>query len=230
MTITPLDEAKAELDTSEAVADRMRRAERILCDCDELERRRLELRFTQRQLGYIEQPLKTPWAMSATDPKWAASRDNWLAKAQSESKRRWREVALSQIADQLRIVDEQAIYNQPDRLEAQRIWDGYGRAVAAVAWAQGDRSETWLKRWRDLLERRSDLEAIGDERGVRAATAKLDRYTGVEYPRIPAASWSTADLLPEVDRQAEYARLEAKYGPREKPTPANGRRKGRRTP
>jgi hypothetical protein len=230
MTITPLDEAKAELDTSEAVADRMRRAEKILDDSDELERRRLEMRFTQRQYGYIEDPLKTPWTMSSSDPKWAASRDDWLAKAQVESKRRWREVALSQIADQLRNVDEQAIYNQPDRLEAQRIWTAHGTSVAAVAWAQGDQSEMWLKRWRDLLERRSDLEAIGDERGVRAATAKLDRYTGVPYPQLPDAAWTAADLLPEADRQAEYARLEAKYGPREKPTPANGRRRGRRTP
>jgi hypothetical protein len=88
-------------------------------------------------------------------------------------------------------------------LEQQRIWGGYTKAIAA-AWAQGNREDQWLKRWRELLERRSDMEAVGDERGVRAAEAALDRFTGIPYPRVPEATFTSTDTLPEADWRSKW--------------------------
>jgi len=51
---------------------------------------------------------------------------------------------------------------------------------------------------------------------------KLERHTGIPFPQLPGAAWEAADLLPPADRQAEYDRLEAKYGPRNSSTNGTG--------
>ncbi len=99
-------------------------------------------------------------------------------------------------------------------MEAERVWLAYAGQVSAVAWAQGDKEPRFTAAFRDLIAARNDAEASGDDVDVHAVEARLNRLTGVPYPQLPEAAWVAADLLPATDRQAEYDRLERKYGPR----------------
>ena len=118
-----------------------------------------------------------------------------------------------QCEEQLRRLDEVAIHADPDRVEAQRIWIEYTNQVSAVAQRQGNnQQDSFIASFRDLISARADAEEYGDD--TRAIEARLGRLVGVPYPTLPGAAWAAADLMPVSERQAEYDRLEAKYGPR----------------
>ena len=101
-----------------------------------------------------------------------------------------------------------------DSVEAARIHNHYNSQVSAVAFRQGDQKPRFVARFAELIAERADAAAVGDDDGVRSAERRLDRHTGVPYPQVPDAAWATADLLPAATRDAEYSRLERKYGPR----------------
>jgi hypothetical protein len=83
-TLAPIEEARAELDSPDAVAERRKRGETIYSQLTDFELRKLEMGFTVKQLECIELPFKTPYRLHATDPKWAAGRAAWLADALGE--------------------------------------------------------------------------------------------------------------------------------------------------
>jgi alkylhydroperoxidase family enzyme len=118
-----------------------------------------------------------------------------------------------QAEEALRRSDEAALYRDPDRLEEQRIWNAYTHQVSAAAWQQGNKSDEWVRRWREMIADRAAAENYGDS--TAAIDARLLRHVGVPYPQLPGAAWDTADLLPATDRQTEYDRLTAKYGQRQ---------------
>jgi hypothetical protein len=131
-----------------------------------------------------------------------------------------------QAEEYLRRLDEAELYRCPDRLEEQRIWNSYTAQVSAAAWQQGNQSDEWVRRWRQLIADRAAAEQYGDPTG--ALDARLERHVGTPYPQLPDAAWDSADLLPATERQAEYDRLTVKYGPREPATDTPARRRARK--
>ena len=132
----------------------------------------------------------------------------------------WRVVGPAELLDDL-----------ADRMEADRIWRAYCRGVDALVFAQGSKGTAFLARWRALVSARNDAALFDDNAEVRSAEHKLERHTGIPFPKLPGAAWAAADTLPEADREEEYARLRQKYGDRagiDAPTNGNGEAKGRR--
>jgi hypothetical protein len=203
--IVPLDEALAGVDSPAAVADRRKRAQKW---AEKLEGRARGRMFEYASLGEmnsIREPFRTPFAGPHLHGK-------ALEDAERKAGRAADAVVLKQCEIQLRARDIQAVYNDPDRMEAERVWLAYAGQVSAVAWAQGDKEPRFTATFRDLIAARNDAEASGDAAGVRAVEARLNRLTGVPYPQLPEAAWDVADLLPEADRLIEMERLEKKYG------------------
>ena len=64
-----------------------------------------------------------------------------------------------QCEQHLRRSNEAALYREPDRLEVQRIWNAYQSQVSAAAWQQGNKSDEWVRRWREMI---ADRAATGD--------------------------------------------------------------------
>jgi hypothetical protein len=201
----------AAVDSPAAVADRERRAATIFDALSEPELVKLEKRFSSSDRNYIIRARATPFQDNVTS--------QWIAEANAEARRRFREVALKELAEELRVADVQRAEQDPDRQEEERIRAEYLRQVSSVAFRQGNKEDAFVKRFRELVADRAEAEAIGDEAGVRAAERRLDRHVGVPYPRLPDAAWATAKVLAPAEREAEYRRLEQKYGPRDtKPT------------
>ncbi len=91
----------------------------------------------------------------------------------------------------------------------------------------GYRAEPALvAQWRELIADRQATEEYGDP--TAAIDARLLRHVGVPYPQLPQAAWDTADVLAAAERQAEYDRLTAKYGPRTPVTDEAPKRRGRK--
>jgi hypothetical protein len=203
-TPTTPDEALAAVDSPEAVADRRKRAKKW---AEELEGRDRGYMFALaggEAINSIYAPLKTQNRLYGDD----------LAKAEREAGRIADQVVLTQCEIALRAADIQAVTADPEREAAQKVWSEYANGVAAIAWAQGDREADFIRRWRDLIAARRDAEEYDDAATVRAIDARLLRLVGIAHPQLPAAAWDAADQLSESERQAEYDRLEAKYGPR----------------
>jgi hypothetical protein len=204
--LTTETDTLAAVDSPAARAERERRAEKIFEGLSETEIVKLEKRFSTADRNYVTQAHQTPFQDNVAS--------QWIAEANAEARRRFREVALKELVEQLRLIDAQRAEQDPDALEAERIWAAYLRAVSSVALRQGNKEDAFVKRWRELVADRAEAEAIDDAAGVRAAERRLDRHVGIAYPRLPDAAWSTAKVLPPAEREAEYRRLEAKYGPR----------------
>jgi hypothetical protein len=160
-------------------------------------------------------------------------RDNWqptdaeTRAAEVEAGHGVDRLVLEQCMVHLRAEDMRDIYADPDRMESERVWNAYCHQVSAYAWQQGDQ---WIARWRAMIADRAAAEEYGDPTG--AIDARLLRHVGTPYPVLPDAAWNAADTIPMAgERQAEYDRLTAKYGPREPSTPATNaptRRRGRK--
>lgn len=96
------------------------------------------------------------------------------------------------------------------------MWNAYATQVTRIAFSQGNEESRFVGRWKALIEERHTLELEGNP--TTAIDRRLESLVGVPYPQLPEAAWDTADLMPAADRQAEYDRLTAKYGPREPST------------
>jgi hypothetical protein len=198
----------AALDAPSAKADRLRRAERLFDGYAEVELRKLELGFSMQDRDYVKQAWRTQHQTVPTG--------NWAGDAAAEASRRFRETGTKHIAEQLRLVDIQAVMNNPDRAEASRIQSSYNRQVSAVAISKGNKEHVFIEKFAMLISDRADAEAVGDDAGVRRAETALGRHVGVPYPSLPDAAWDSADQMADAAARAtEYRRLEAKYGPRD---------------
>jgi hypothetical protein len=123
-------------------------------------------------------------------------------------------VVVEQCVIQLRARDMADIYRDPERMSQERVWSAYERGVAAVAWAQGTKEAEFVAKWKRLIVSRLEAEEDDDDREVQRIDARLLTLVGIPHPTYPEAAWTAADSYLDADRQAEYDRLEAKYGPR----------------
>ncbi len=127
---------------------------------------------------------------------------------------------ISQLKIYLRARDVAAIWNDPDRMEAERIWNAYARSVGAIAFTKGSGEATFVRKWRDLIAALNDSD---DDTDARLLTARLDRLTlPVKYPVLPDAAYEAAATLPKAEQQAELERLDAKYKAPTNVTSTNG--------
>jgi hypothetical protein len=101
----------------------------------------------------------------------------------------------------LRVSDLNAVYADPDRYEAERIWHPYAKQVTAVAFGQGDRESVFIKKWQELLEKREVAEEYNDAAALRRVDAQLERHVGVPYSSLPNAAWDAVERLPEPERR-----------------------------
>ena len=214
--LVPLADALAALDSFEGRTDRHRRA---------VELSKSTTGEARGKIIYAAGHLRLAAALAprALDTWDAASRD----AAERQVSASVDALVVEQLVDQLRRSDEQAIYDDPDRQEDQRVWSAYLRLVSSVAATRGGKSDAFVDRWRTLLADRAEALAVGE------STVRTDRTLasmGLPYPALPGAAWDTADLLNESARLAEFERLEAKYGPREfaDETPSTSTRRTRR--
>ena len=214
--LVPLADALADLDSVEARTDRHRRAVELSISTSGEARGKIIY-----AAGHLR--LAAALAPRALDTWDAASRD----AAERQVSANVDALVVEQLVDQLRRADENAIYNDPDRREDQRVWSAYLRLVSSVAATRGNKGDALVDRWRTLLADRAEALAVGE------STVRTDRTLasmGLPYPALPGAAWDTADTLNESDRLAEFERLEAKYGPREhaEVTPSTSTRRTRR--
>jgi hypothetical protein len=216
--VIPLEEALKAVDSAEADADRTRRAQKW---AEELKaesgpgRRSIALDPYAR----VVFDAGTSALSEALEPfryernRFPTPTESEKRVAEQQVQRNVDALVVRQLKIYLRAADVREVYADPERMSHERVWNAYTRGVGAIAFTKGSGEAEFLRRWRDLLHARNDAEAYGDD--VRAIERRLDRLTApVTYPQYPAAAWDAADTLPEADRQAEYDRLEQKYGPR----------------
>jgi hypothetical protein len=211
--LIPLQQALAELDSPEAVADRKRRAKEMAKKLAGDARNGMIKTASREDLQKVLDPIYR-----------AANRENWndstrakpMPEAEKEAGHLMDALMPRLCEEHLRRTDETDLYRDADRLEEQRIWNAYATQVSNYAWRQGDKSDVWVRRWQQMIADRAAAEEYGDPVG--AIDARLLRHVGIPYPQLPSAAWDTADVLPATERQAECDRLTAKYGPREPST------------
>ena len=208
--LKPLEEALADLDTPEAISDRKHRALEWAKRLVDPERSQMINTAGRLQIDACYEPLRNVGAFKELRPE-----------AEKMTGRNFDQLVQQLCEDHLRRQDEQAVHNDPDRVEAIRVWQMYCSLVSSIAWQEGNQSDAWVTRWRDLIQRRNDAEAYGDDTG--AIDRSLERMK-VPYPKLPGAAWLAADTLSESERTAEYERLTVKYGARH-PEPTKRTRK-----
>jgi hypothetical protein len=211
----------AAVDTPAADAERAKRAEVSLAGLSYHDLGVLGLHASIADTNHIRNAFRTDYAGPQTD--------DWYANASAEARRRARSVALQLIKDQLRIDDIRSVWADPDRLEDERIRSAYNVQVAAVARTKGNEEPAFVSRFAELIVDRREAVAHDDADAIRAAEVRLQRHTGVPWPQVPSAAWESADTLPAAERADEYARLEAKYGPRNPSANGTGAGKKSRT-
>ena len=225
----PLDAALAALDTPEAVADRKVRAQKRAEKLEGLDRSKVIHSAGRGELDRALSPLLRPGDVGSVNPgRYVPLDPAREAEAEVQTGRNVDALVARQCEIQLRAEDERAIYFDPDRAEADRIWNADVQPITVkVRLLMGDEADRFVAQFRDLVAERTQAEDTDDDDALRAAERKLQRLTGTAWPVLPAAAWDTADQLPATERKAEYARLTEKYGPRDDPKAA-GAGKGRR--
>lgn len=211
----PLDEALKALDSPEAIADRRKRATKRAEALRDGARGRIIWEAGTVELAKALYPL-TGLHLNPSHAE--------VKAAEIEAGHGVDRLVLEQCMIHLRAEDMAEIYRDPDRMESERIWQAYLKQVSAFAFQQGNQSDRWVAKWRALVEERASAELDGDPTGP--IERRLDRHVGYPYPQLPEAAWAAADLLPASERDEEYRRLTAKYGPRTPPDAP--KRRGRR--
>jgi hypothetical protein len=211
--MTSIDELLKAVRSPEADIERKRRAREIFENSSEHDRDQI-CRHISHDLIY-----------AARDP--LHQQRYWdydeRLRAEAEVKQNIEALMVRQIESHLRIADERAVYADPDYYEQQRIWSAYTAAVSSIAWREGSKTETFIARWRGLVDDRNAAVDSGTPTG--SIDKRLERLIGTPFPQLPHAAWVAADLLPETERQVEYDRLTQKYGEREPESPAKSDRK-----
>jgi len=197
----PLDEALAAIDSPSAVAGRKVRAQKWAKELEGDARGSMFQRAGQNEIHGIYEPFRTYNRLYGTE----------LDAAEREAGRRADAIVLRECEIVLRAQDVAQIYADPDRAEAERVWQKYARGVGAIAWAQGNKEADFIRRWSDLIAARRDAESFDDAAAVRSIDARLLRLVGIPHPVLPEAAWDAADELGLAERQDEYDRLEKKY-------------------
>jgi hypothetical protein len=220
MTV-PIEDEIARLDSPEAIADRRLRAKKVRENLPYDQYWQLVHRAGVVALGEALIPHKT------LDHRGTLIRLE-LDKATVEKQRKQNldRLVERECEANLRHSEERAIYSDRDRQEEQRIWSAYLNYVSRIAWSQGNKSESWVAEWRKLIRQRNAAQEYDES--TLSIDGQLEKMVGVPFPKLPDAAWDTADCLSEGDREAEYKRLEKKYGPR-KPEGA-ARHRGRNQP
>ena len=225
--LIPLQQAIAELDSPEAIADRKRRAKEMAKKLAGDPRNAMIATASRDEIQNAVAPIYR-----------AANRENWhdssrarpMPEAEKEAGRNIDALMPKLCEEHLRRTDEQALYRDPARLCEQRVWGCYTSQVSAKAWAQGNGSDDWIARWRSMIGERADLEEFGDS--TTSVDARLLRHVGVPFPRLPEAAWATVETIPgAAERAAEIERLEQLYPgtrPGSPPTDAPAKRRGRK--
>ena len=211
--LPPIEDAISALDTPDAIAGRHQRA----------------VDWAKRAVGDERAQLINRAGRPSLEQALAPRRaDPWTAAHRSEIDRLVTSnvdaLVVQQCEQILRRMDEQALYEDPDRQEEQRIWSTYTSTVSRLAWSQGALGDDFVARWRKLMAERQLAEQFGE------STTDVDRRLeamGTPHPVLPDAAWETADALSEPERAAELDRLKSKYGPRHQKSPAPSRRKAR---
>jgi hypothetical protein len=214
MTLEPLDDALAALDTFEANADRRKRAWKMAEAMVDPERS-----WVIHRTGTIE--IAKAMSPHVKVDRWAAFSSAKSEQAAKEAGRNFDALVARECETMLRQADEAAIYADPDRQEQTRIWNSYTNVIGRVAWSKGNRSDAFIAKWSELIQDRDAAEEMGES--TVGIDRRLEKLTGYPYPVLPGAAWETADVLPDSERQAEMDRLEAKYGPRKPPGEARHR-------
>lgn len=215
MTI-PIEEEIARLDTPEAVADRRVRARKMAECMDDKQRWQLIYQAGTAALDAALNPHET--VETRGGPVMITSD---LVTLERRRRRNLDQLVARECEAHLRLQDERDLYSDPDRVEEQRISSAYLKQVSAVAWSQGNKSEAWVAKWQELVRKRTTAEEYGES--TDGLDHQLEKLVGVRYPVLPLAAWETADALPEREREPEWKRLEAKYGPRKPETAARHR-------
>jgi hypothetical protein len=146
-------------------------------------------------------------------------------KVDAATNRNVHATVISQLKICLRAQDVAAIWNDPDRMEAERIWSAYLHGVSSIAFTKGNKEADFVRGWRDLITARNDaLEYAGDDDAeVRSIEARINRLTApVKFPVLPEAAYEAAATLPAAERTEEIARLDHKYAAPAAATNGNG--------
>jgi hypothetical protein len=157
-TVPTLEEAIAQLDSPEAVADRRKRA---LARAKPLEgdtRGRVIWNAGTVELDKALSPLRRQQFPTKAE----------VRAAEAEAGHGVDRLVLEQCIIHLRAEDMAEIYRDPDRMEQERIWQAYTTQVSALAFRQGNRSDEWVRRWQEMIAARHDAESFGD------STAAID--------------------------------------------------------
>jgi hypothetical protein len=222
----PLEQALAELDSPEAVADRKKRAKQMALKVEGDERNGI-IR-TARQ-GDLEQALAPIHVAAAARGFHTSGRPVSMPDAEREAGRNIDALMPKLCEQHLRRTDEADLYRDPLRLRHQRVWNLYTSQVSQMAWRQGNKSDEWVRRWRDLVAQRVAAEEYGDPTG--AIDARLRQHVGIDYPQMPQAAWAAVETIPgAAERQAEIDALEQVYPGTRPGTPATDapKRRGRK--
>jgi hypothetical protein len=224
----PLDEALAGIHSPEAVAARKREAATLAkkLKAESGPGRRSIALDTYARYVFIAgtvavdvalTPTRLPdvtYSSSDTRPGVQHRIASLTRDAEARADRNMEALVARQIEIDLEAQARSAVYNDPDRSEAERVWQPYANQVQAVAWRQGNKSDAFIKKWREQIDARNEAEEDGYDAAVRRIDARLLSLVGVPHPVLPGAAWEAADMVPASERQQEYDRLEAKYGPR----------------
>jgi hypothetical protein len=214
----PLSQAIAELDSPEAIANRRKRA------------KEWAKKVTGHDRGQLISTASREALQLALSPR---NKYGFTQPTEAEKREIERQVTANMdalvermAAESLRRSDEAELYRDPRRLCEQRVWGCYTSQVSAKAWQQGSGSDAWIARWSAMIAERAELEEFGDS--TTSVDARLLRHVGVPFPAMPLAAWEAADMLPATERQDEYDRLTALYGPREPVATDAPKRRGRK--
>jgi hypothetical protein len=227
-TPIPLEQALAELDSAEAVADRKRRAKELAKKLVGDERNAMIQTVGRDE---IQKALAPVYLAAAARGFHTSGKPVSMPQAEMEAGRNIDALMPRLCEEHLRRTDEADLYRDPVRLRHQRAWNLYASQVSQVAWRQGNKSDEWVRRWRQLLADRAAAEEYGDPTGQ--IDASLKRHIGIDYSRFPEAFWAAVDTIPgAAERQAEIEALEQAY-PSTRPvapvTESPAKRRGRRT-
>jgi hypothetical protein len=223
-TVVPLDEAIAALDTTEAVADRKRRAKEMAKKLVGDERSQMISSASRDEIEKAQVPIRR--AANSLLPMTSDGPGQSVRDAERGVGRNYDEICVRQCEIHLRRMDELAERNDLDRQEESRLWVEYTTQVGFVAQRQGNYEGAFIAKWKDLISARADALEFGDS--TAAIERRLERLTGVPYPVLPDAAWASADLMSPALRQGEYDRLTNKYGERSPSTDTRTGRRGRK--
>jgi DNA-binding helix-hairpin-helix protein with protein kinase domain len=174
--VPTLEEAIAQLDSPEAVADRRRRATKRAKALEGLARGRVIFSAGIVELDKALGPLR---------------RNNWhptsaeVREAEIQAGHGVDQLVAKQCEIHIYAEDLRDVYADPRRQAAERAWNDYTRTISQLAMRHGTREGDFIRRWTELIAARNDALELGDLGSVAAIEGRLKKLTGVDYPVVP---------------------------------------------